>query len=205
MSEAELTLPVSPAGSTDRMEHGVNYALHYNSDYWDDVHQKGLRPTYYENLIKSAKSSIKIWDPWAKNTQDDGIMESVTCGLEIVILTNLSSEIMDNHREYADRLWGKIADEYKEDSVFKYCFVDSRKYGQKYFLHDRFLIIDDSRVFLVGASLSMQVSHFEGLTATTGIYELTEDEDIRIVKEKFRHSYLIAENDGTIIVKPDAE
>lgn len=205
MSETDLTLPTPVVSTGDRMVHGANYALYYNSDNWDNAQQKGLRPSYYENLIKSATESVKIWDPWAKNTQDDGIMESITCGLEFVILTNLSSDNVEEHKLYASRLWEKIADEYKEDSVLKYCFVDSRKYGQKYYLHDRFLIIDDSRVFLVGASLSMQISHYEGLTATTGIYELTEPEDIRIVKEKFRHSYLVAENDGTIIVKPDTE
>lgn len=205
MSETDLTLPTPATSSGDRMEHGVNYAMYYNPDNWDNALQKGYRPTYYENLIKSATESVKIWDPWAKNPQDDGIMESVTCGLEIVILTNQSSDIIEKHMQYADCLWEKIPDGFKEDSVLKYCFVDSHKYGQKYFLHDRYLIIDDSRVFLVGASLSMQVSQFDGLTATTGIYELTEVEDIRIVKEKFRHSYLIAENDGTIIVKPDAE
>lgn len=205
MSETDLTLPTPALSSEDRMEHGVNYAMYYNADNWDDALQKGYRPTYYENLIKSATESVKIWDPWAKNSQDVGIMESVTCGLEIVILTNLSSDIIEKHKQYADNLWEKIPDGFKEDSVLKYCFVDSHKYGQKYFLHDRYLIIDDSRVFLVGASLSMQVSQYDGLTATTGIYELTEEEDIRMVKEKFRHSYLIAENDGTIIVKPDAE
>ena len=203
MSTANLSIPTVTSPSSDRMTHGVNYAMYYNPDYWDDVVQKGLRPTFYEDLIRSATSSVKIWDPWAKNPQDDGIMESMSCGLEFVILTNLSSENLEKHKEYAKRLWEKVPVAYKDDSVLKYCFLDSRKYALKYFLHDRFLIIDDCRVFLVGASLSMQISQYDGLTATTGIYELTEEADIKIVKEKFRDSYLVAENDGAIIVKPD--
>ena len=67
MSETDLTLPTPATSSGDRMEHGVNYAMYYNPDNWDNALQKGYRPTYYENLIKSATESVKIWDPWAKS------------------------------------------------------------------------------------------------------------------------------------------
>ena len=68
-----------------------------------------------------------------------------------------------------------------------------------YFLHDRFLIVDD-RYFLVGTSWGYYSS--QGAPGTTGIYEITEYADKLLIQSMFDKYRQVAEKDGTVKMKP---
>ena len=53
--------------------------------------------------------------------------------------------------------------------------------GKLWVFHDRFLIIDKERVFLIGGSLGYHLSSI----ASTGIYELKDSDDKALVKDMF--------------------
>lgn len=82
-------------------------------------------------------------------------------------------------------------------------YVDSKIHNNannvNYFLHDRFLIVDD-RYFLVGTSWCYYSS--QGAPGTTGIYEITELDDKLLIQSMFDKYKSVAETDGTVKVKP---
>lgn len=89
------------------------------------------------------------------------------------------------------------------DMKISLMYVDSKKHNGhnnvNYFLHDRFLIVDD-RYFLVGTSWGYYSS--QGAPGTTGIYEITEVGDKLLIQSMFDKYRQVAENDGTVKMKP---
>lgn len=166
----------------DNMEHGKYYAFFHRPRH------QTLPPRWYERLLGSATRSVDIWDPYfnyntnyddndcrifrhLKNSvklrylkvEDDGKFEGKVSTWEPVIANMISPALKPGM-----------------DVVFAY-ISSNTDFGAKWEFHDRFLIIDEERFFLVGSS----VGYYLSSKASTGIFELTEDEDKSLVKDLF--------------------
>lgn len=58
--------------------------------------------------------------------------------------------------------------------------------------HDRFLILDDTLVFLIGASLTSQMKNAKCF----GIYDITSNTDTALIMERFEKTLYEVENRG---------
>ncbi len=123
-------------------------------------------PTIYAELLASAKSLVAIWDPWF-NEPDHAILGSVRDGVTVTLLFAASSHAdvrakFNQRIELAQRSYPRLA------LRARYCCTDE---GRGF--HDRFLLLDRTRVFAVGASLSY---HYQDM-GSTSLVELASASD----------------------------
>ena len=123
--------------------------------------------------------------------------------LDLVVLTNCSSDRDQKMVNGLNYIKQNIITGILSDMKISLMYVDSKIHqgsnNVNYFLHDRFLIVDD-RYFLVGTSWGYYSS--QGAPGTTGIYEITEDGDKLLIQSMFNKYRQVAENDGTVKMKP---
>ncbi len=81
---ADISQQPAPAPATN-MEHGERYSFFLN----DGTKSDG--PKLYEQLIKSARSKIVIWDPYV-NTDDIQLLSEISPNTAIVIITSSSAQ-----------------------------------------------------------------------------------------------------------------
>ena len=180
------------------MQHGVNYSLFDHSIYGN------VDPGYYGILLESAQNRVYIWDPYCNdNPNQYDVFSHIREPLDLVVLTNCSSnrdQKMVNGLNYIKQ---NIITGILSDMKISLMYVDSKIHNGpnnvNYFLHDRFLIVDE-RYFLVGTSWGYYSS--QGAPGTTGIYEITEDGDKLLIQYMFDKYRQVAESDGTVKMKP---
>ena len=136
------------------------------------------------DLLESAQSSIVIWDPHYSQCEP-GIFSVVqTDGIRIEVLT--VCEGWENKKDmdaFADKILCAI-----DSIVVPECHVfvnalaprDWRRFHWTEW-HDRYLIIDNSKVFLVGSSLDAQYDTRKSF----GICQLAETDDINLVIDAY--------------------
>lgn len=187
---------VPPVASTsDNMEHGLHYA------FYDHSVQRSNGPKMYADLLGSAQGSIIIWDPYFNKSQTNDylLFGNIKCPVEIYYLTNGSkSENCRIVNEKAQLLWDNIPMAVRDKCTLHFAFV-TKDVSDDYIFHDRWLIIDDSRYFLVGGS----INYHSGIpTCSTGIYEVMDDKDQQLIKNKFDKFYQHAIDDAACVIKP---
>ena len=140
--------------------------------FYDKMKTRGL-PGHYLSLLKGAKQSIAIWDPHYRQCDCSVFSEIEQDGIYIEILTICEcSEIKADMDAFASKVLNTID---KTDvpickvKVYSLAPYNIRQEWSAEW-HDRFLIIDNIDVYLVGASLD---SH-EKSKRSYGIYQLTE-------------------------------
>lgn len=180
------------------MQHGVNYSLFDHSIYGN------VDPGYYGILLESAQNRVYIWDPYCNdNSNQYDVFSHIREPLDLVVLTNCSSDKDQKMVNGLNYIKQNIITGILSDMKISLMYVDSkihqRSNNVNYFLHDRFLIVDD-RYFLVGTSWGYYSS--QGAPGTTGIYEITEDGDKLLIQSMFNKYRQVAENDGTVKMKP---
>ena len=188
----------SSPSTTDKMQHGVNYSL------FDHSIHGNVDPGYYGILLESALNRVYIWDPYCNDSPNQyDVFSHIRKPLDLVVLTNCSSDRNQKMVNGLNYIKQNIITGILRDMKISLMYVDSKIHnGQNnvnYFLHDRFLIVDD-RYFLVGTSWCYYSS--QGAPGTTGIYEITEEGDKLLIQsmfDKYRH---VAESDGTVKMKP---
>lgn len=188
----------SSPSTTDKMQHGVNYSLFDHSIYGN------VDPGYYGILLENAQNRVYIWDPYCNdNPNQYDVFSHIREPLDLVVLTNCSSDRDQKMVNGLNYIKQNIITGILSDMKISLMYVDSKIHqgpnNVNYFLHDRFLIVDN-RYFLVGTSWGYYSS--QGAPGTTGIYEITENGDKLLIQSMFDKYRQVAENDGTVKMKP---
>lgn len=164
--KATLIKSTPKVSTTYGFEMGDDYA------FYDRNTDESIEPKYYQHIISQAKK-IVIWDPYFMEQYDGQLFESVTKeGVEIQILTvcregtkNQPPQGLDEVKLLRDNIKNalrKAKIKTFSGCVFAFTFNKRKIYtglGERiYPCHDRFLIVDDTTAYLVGASMNNQLS-----------------------------------------------
>lgn len=158
-------------------------------EYW--FYHKGSYPSdnplLYQDLINNATDEIIIWDPYFNvkppNT-DQNVFTNIKNDITIKILTSKGlvktmSYLTDVHNAV------KTAISPAKDCRFGLRVInegDEANQGERFF-HDRFLIIDETNVFLVGSSVGYHIQP----KLSTGIFKVSNNETKDFIKSIFKH------------------
>ncbi len=166
--------------SSDNMMHGANYAFFLR----DDASKPA--PTYYGDLIASATKWVYIWDPYFHDG-DTAVFANLSNCVKVVVLTKKNARRKDVYLDgLINHTKANINSSVKGNCCFAFGFIDTDSHPQGVWqCHDRFIIIDDENFFLVGASVE---SHLRSLHST-GIYEVTADEDKEIIRDAYKKTF----------------
>jgi len=179
MSNIFLTDPVN---TTLRMhECGQNeYWFYHKGTYPND------NPLLYQQLIDNATSEIIIWDPYfnvKSPNSDQDIFVNINDDITIKIL---SCKGLDGSQTYLTAVKDALK---MVIPPVKNCrfglrvinYGDIANQGARFF-HDRFLIIDDSEVYLIGASVGYHIREEQ----STGIFKVSNEGTKDFIKSIFR-------------------
>ena len=134
------------------------------------------KPNAYEKLIASANRSIWVWDPYLDSDNFPRLFAKVEAKtIRIEILTTLA---LHKSKDDLQTITTNIRDEVL-DTCTSCDVVGIAYYKQDW--HDRYLIIDEQKVYLVGASMD---AHRDS-NKSYGIYEVTEPKDIGFIIQKY--------------------
>lgn len=142
-------------------------------------------PKLYGELLSGAKSSIRIWDPHYRYV-DFGLFSYIhQDGVSIEFLTICQEgEGKSDMNAFANEVLDTI-----DDEDVPVCKVRVYSLMPKFFRkgvwtewHDRFLIVDDTDVYLIGASLDAHM----GTNKSYGIYQLNETDDKNLVLDTYK-------------------
>lgn len=157
------------------MYHGKQYAFYHHPEKISD------EPLLYKNLIASAKNRVEIWDPYF-NDADTMLFSHLQDNVKVKVLLFNTKELFGNRTATRWGLSTRVQLSGKNGVEVYFGCVDKGNHTYKEWeWHDRWLIIDE-RVFLIGSS----ISNYLLPNHTTGICELTAEEDKDLVKEMFK-------------------
>lgn len=163
-----------------------NYAMLNDGEgkYW--FHHKpsfpDTNPTLYKKLIMDAELSIEIWDPYFHIDIDCTVFSETKSNLTIQILTQKG--LNGIHSDYKERLFKKMQEIILEEKRISFCLgvINKCEFKNKNWeFHDRFLIIDRKKVYLVGAS----IEYFHISKKPTGIYRVTNERTLTFIISLF--------------------
>lgn len=142
-------------------------------------------PKLYGELLAGAKSSIRIWDPHYRNMDTDlfSFINQDGVGIEILTICQ-NGETKGDMNDFANDVLDAIDEaDAPNCKVWVYALMPKTlRKGMWIEWHDRFLIIDDTEVFLVGASLDAHIN----TKKSYGIYQMTETEDKNLVLDTYK-------------------
>lgn len=155
----------------------VNYWFHHRPSF------PGGDPGLYKDLVSNADSCIDVWDPYFNigiGKQDHLVFDSTKTNVAIRILTTKG-------------LFGPNVN-YPSDihSLFKSTIPASKNISlgvgvidkqtkRDWAFHDRFLIIDNKTVFIVGASIEYNYKSI----SSTGIYKVSDINTSNFIIDQF--------------------
>lgn len=159
-ARASLTAGASIVSATTfGFEFAGNYA------FYDRNGDDSIQPGYYQHLLSGAKKII-IWDPHFMEEHDGKLFEFVTTNdVEIDILT-VCTKTQQEQQEVI-KLRDNIKNALRKAGITRYCgYVYAFMHykvrdgmGHRiYQCHDRFLMLDDKDLYMVGASMNNQLS-----------------------------------------------
>lgn len=147
--------------------------------YWFyDVRETSAEPNQYQKIIANASEMIWIWDPYFNETTDYEVFKYISAEkITISIVTSFKEgRGLQNLSNYRENILKSLPA----------CVNSAKLYILSYYKnewHDRFLIIDQKHVYLVGASVNNQRYLYR---TTTGIYQLQDDsEEAKFLINKF--------------------
>ena len=158
-------------------------------EYW--FYHKGSYPTdnplLYQQLIDNADNEIVIWDPYFNvkyPNRDQDIFANIKNDITIKILTQKG---LDRTGAYLTEIKNalKTTIPQTKDCRFGLRVVntgDAHNQEGRFF-HDRFLIIDDSDVYLIGSSVGYHIKSQQ----STGILRVSNDETKDFIKSIFKY------------------
>lgn len=145
---------------------------------------KHNRPSLYQQLLAEAKDSIIIWDPHYHECQGTIFSQIQQNNIRIEILTICENgESKSDLENFARNILKAINDKKVPKCQVKMYALMPRNLRKVKWAewHDRFLIIDNKEVYLVGASLD---GH-ESSNKSHGICRLTAIDDINLVIDTY--------------------
>lgn len=173
MSKVSFT---GPMATGDNMYHGKHYAFFHHPEMMTS------EPLMYKNLVASATRSVEIWDPYFNDT-DTELFSYLQNNTKVKVLLCTTKPLFLSKAPSMWKLSSNIQLTGKSGVQIMFGCVDKGNNTYKVWeWHDRWLIIDDERVFLIGSSLAYYLKPIN----TTGIYELKSEEDKELVKEMFK-------------------
>jgi hypothetical protein len=182
MMKRRVTINKSSEFADDNMIHGKSYAFFHRPKY------PALPPRWYMTLVELARRSVDIWDPYFNYNQNDvasdcRIFNHLRNSLKFrYMLVKEKADFDKKVQTWEPEISNAIPKAVKNGTeVTLACISTSDDLGKKWEFHDRFLIIDGERVFLIGGSLGYHLSSI----ASTGIFELMDEEDKNLVKDMF--------------------
>ena len=164
--------------------------------FYDRLEQDASGPTIYRYLLEQAESKIYIWDPYLTKADAD-LFSHIDADIDILILTCCDvKQLSRGYQEFKDAI---TIIQTTQNFNIKIAAIDKRNVNGKLrrpignktkIPHDRFLFIDERRVFLVGSSLayhSVENANFNSSEATTTmIYEIREQEHKDFLFHEFK-------------------
>jgi hypothetical protein len=166
MANIFLTNPVSP--SLRMHECGQSEYWFYHKDTYPSEN-----PLLFQKLVDNADNEIIIWDPYFNvkpPNSDQSIFSNIKQDITIKILT---SKGLDRSLSYLTDVHNalKATIPPTKDCRFGLRVInkgDTANHSGRFF-HDRFLIIDNSDVFLIGSSLGYHLKSEQ----STGIFKVS--------------------------------
>jgi hypothetical protein len=157
------------------------YWYYYKGSYPND------NPLLYQHLIDNASSEIIIWDPYFNVElphSDQDVFTNIKNNITIKILTYKG---LDGSQTYLTKVKNALKTTIPptKDCRFGLRVInkgDIVNQGERYF-HDRFLIIDDSEVYLIGSSLSYHLKPEK----STGIFKVSNSDTKDFIKSIFKY------------------
>lgn len=155
----------SSASIVSQPSYGFEFAGNYA--FYDRNGDDSVKPEYYQNLLSSAKK-IVIWDPHFMEEHDGQLFEYVkTNDIEIEILTVCTKDrYAQQEQQEVIKLRDNIKNALRKAGItryggyvyaFKHYKVRDYMGHRIYQCHDRFLMLDDKDLYLVGASMNNQL------------------------------------------------
>ena len=164
---------VSPSSS---FEDGEDYAF-YDA-------RTGKTPDYYQSILATATNSIQIWDTHFRPDEDWKVFKEVkTSNISITILTICDEKYntYDDVRDLANNIINNLNAAVQVCTLTIFAFYDKCR-RQKIMWHDRFLVIDGTKFFLVGPSMNNQV----GSNTSFDIHFLSNSQDVDLLRRKLQ-------------------
>ena len=157
------------------------YWFYHKGSYPND------NPLFYQDLVDNASSEIIIWDPYfnvKSPNADQNIFSNIKNDITIKILVYTSLQNKKNYlTDVQDAL--KLIIPPQKDCRFGLRLInndDKHNQGDRFF-HDRFLIIDETDVFLVGSSIGYHIQS----ELSTGIFKVSNIDTKEFIKSIFKH------------------
>jgi len=157
------------------------------NEYW--FYHKGSYPSdnplQHQQLINDASNEIIIWDPYFNViNSDQKIFTNIKKNITIKILTMKG---LDSNQTYLTDVKNalKVVIPPCKDCRFGLRVInkgDSVNQGERFF-HDRFLIIDDSDIYLIGSSLGYHIKS----EVSTGIFKVSNENTKDFIKSIFSY------------------
>lgn len=172
---------VSPPSS---FEYGVDYAF-YDA-------RTGVTPDYYQRILATATNSIQIWDTHFRPDEDWKVFKEVkTPNISITIMTICDEKYNTNDdvKVLANNIINNLNSDVLNCTLTIFAFHD-RCRRQKIIWHDRFLVIDGTKYFLVGPSMNNQV----GSNTSFGIHFLSNSQDVDLLRRKLNSFFPLTGN-----------
>jgi len=162
-------------------ECGQNEYWFYHKDSYPNDN-----PLLYQNLVDNATDEIIIWDPYfnvKSPNADQNIFANIKNDITIKILTLKgldpnSSYLTDVHNAI------KTVIPPEKDCRFGLRVInkgDKANQGGRFF-HDRFLIIDNTDIFLIGSSLGYHLTPMQ----STGVFKVTNPDTKAFILSVFQ-------------------
>lgn len=155
------------------------YWFYHKESYPDEY------PLLYERLIRNASNEIIIWDPYfnvKEPNRDQDIFSNLKDNITIKILTFKG---LDGRESYLSEVQNALKLVIPESKNCRFGLRvinkgDTINQGGRFF-HDRFLIIDNTDLYLIGSS----VGHHLKPEQSTGIYKVSNFETSNFIKSIF--------------------
>lgn len=146
-------------------------------------------PLLYREIINQATQSIDIMDPYFHvqdgnpDYEDAEIFMDIQNNLEIRIITEVKDNCVDFYRRNAEITIRRYITADKNCRLGMKMIRTNINPVSRFHFHDRFLIIDNSRIYIVGGSIeNHRICH-----NSTGIYELTSPPSQEFIKDIFAY------------------
>lgn len=166
----------------------------YREDYAFYDARSGMTPDYYQWILATATTSIQIWDTHFRPQYDGMVFKDVKCpNLQITILTICDRDYHTRQdvNDLANNIMNNLGREVVECTLNIFVFHDKCRYNNMLW-HDRFLIIDGTRYYLIGASMNNQV----GSKTSFGIHFLSKAKDVDVLQRKLTSYFSLTGNSG---------
>lgn len=156
-------------------------------------------PDYYGDLLSLAEVSVKVWDPYF-TAGDEDLFTNVQAGVDVTILyiymASLGRRTLGlNATDVKNRVETRLPTGHGTLKVAYLPNSDTALYEARKW-HDRFLILDDTLVFLVGGSMA-----YQHLSAKCfGVYDISDDEDAALIMERFEKTLYEVENKSYVVL-----